>query len=113
MEKEKFSQIEVPFRKEISDRFLNLLLPNLGPREFYHGDMVAPIQLKEEVKEKKNLLEKERDEREGGILANNGFSEKKKKKELQTSGAMRQGPQNSCCPMLQKQQFFIRNSCSQ
>lgn len=55
MEKEKFSQIDVPFRKEISDRFLNLLLPNLGigPREFYHGDMVAPIQLKEEVKEKK------------------------------------------------------------
>lgn len=78
MEKEKFSQIDVPFRKEISDRFLNLLLPNLGPREFYHGDMVAPIQLKEEVKEKKNLLEKERDEREGGILANNGFSENKK-----------------------------------
>lgn len=53
MEKEKFSQIEVPFRKEISDRFLNLLLPNLGPREFYHGDMVAPIQLKEEGKKKK------------------------------------------------------------
>ena len=79
MEKEKFSQIEVPFRKEISDRFLNLLLPNLGPREFYHGDMVAPIQLKEEGK-KKNLLEKERGEREGGILANNGFSEKKKKR---------------------------------
>ena len=79
MEKEKFSQIEVPFRKEISDRFLNLLLPNLGPREFYHGDMVAPIQLKEEGK-KKNLLEKERGEREGGILANNGFSGKKKKK---------------------------------
>ena len=60
MEMEKFSQIEVPFRKEISDRFLNLLLPNLGPREFYHGDMVAPIQLKEEGKKKKSLRERKR-----------------------------------------------------
>ena len=56
MEKEKFSQIEVPFRKESSDRSLNLPLPNLGPREFYHGDMVAPIQLKEEGKKKLNHL---------------------------------------------------------
>ena len=60
MDMEKFSQIEVPFRKEISDRFLNLLLPNLGPREFYHGDMVAPIQLKEEGKKKKSLRERKR-----------------------------------------------------
>lgn len=60
MEKEKFSQIEVPFRKEISGRFLNLLLPNLGPREFYHGDMVAPIQLKDEGKKKKYLRERKR-----------------------------------------------------
>ena len=64
MEKEKFSQIDVPFRKEISDRFLNLLLPNLGPREFYHGDMVAPIQLKEEVKEKKKLSWRKKEMRE-------------------------------------------------
>ena len=38
--------------------------------------MEAPIQLKEQTKTK-DLLEKERGKREGGILANNGFSEKK------------------------------------
>lgn len=60
MEKEKFSQIDVPCRKGDSDRFLisSSQTIGIGPREFYHGDMVAPIQLKEEVKEKKSLGEK-------------------------------------------------------